>query len=170
MPSNLNQMEQHDGDYMHPCDNFRALMMDFSRVTGLPTDDLQDDALLFASPDGSELSFFYSPESACVTVMVTAGLLPEADRAAIAEVLMRDNPGLWVACGATMGLTERGEACVLTGAPLEHLSGELLASMTQGLVELAAKLDQSLKAGLLKSEAEHRDERAQTDLFAEMRL
>lgn len=164
MPSNLNQMEQYDGDYMHPCDNFRALMMDFSRVTGLPTDDLQDDALLFASPDGSELSFFYSPESACVTVMVTAGLLPEADRAAIAEVLMRDNPGLWVACGATMGLTERGEACVLTGAPLEHLSGELLASMTQGLVELAAKLDQSLKAGLLKSEAEHRDERAQMRL------
>jgi hypothetical protein len=69
-----------------------------------------------------------------------------------------------------MGLNERGEACVLTGAPLEHLSGELLASMTQGLVELAAKLDQSLKAGLLKSEAEHRDERAQNDLFAEMRL
>ena len=66
-------MEQHDGDYMHPFDNFRALMMDFSRVTGLSIDDLQDDALLFSAPDGSELSFFYSEESACVTVMVTAG-------------------------------------------------------------------------------------------------
>jgi len=112
---------------------------------------LQDDALLFSAPDGSELSFFYSEESECVTVMVTAGLLPEPDRPAIAEILMRDNPGLWVACGATIGLNERGEACLLSGAPLEHLSGALLASMTQGLVDLAAKLDKSLKSGLLKS-------------------
>jgi Tir chaperone protein (CesT) family len=136
---------------MEAFDNFRALMTDFSRVTGLPIDDLQDDALLFASPDGSELSFFYSQESECVTVMVTAGLLPEADRPAIAEVLMRDNPGLWVACGATVGLNERGEACLLSGAPIEHLSGPRLAAMTQGLVELATGLEQNLKSGALKT-------------------
>ena len=125
--------------------------------------------MLFSAPDGSELSFFYSQESECVTVMVTAGLLPEPDRPAIAEMLMRDNPGLWVACGATIGLNERGEACLLSGAPIEHLSGELLASMTQGLVDLAAKLDKSLKSGSLKSEAGRRAEPGQPDLCA-MRL
>lgn len=162
-------MGQHSGDYMQAFDNFRALMTDFSRVTGLSVDDLQDDALLFSAPDGSELSFFYSQELECVTVMVTAGLLPEPDRPAIAEMLMRDNPGLWVACGATIGLNERGEACLLSGAPIEHLSGELLASMTQGLVDLAAKLDKSLKSGSLKSEAGRRAEPGQPDLCA-MRL
>ena len=151
-------MGQRNGDYMQAFDNFRALMTDFSRVTGLSIEDLQDDALLFSAPDGSELSFFYSEELECVTVMVTAGLLPEPDRPAIAEILMRDNPGLWVACGATIGLNERGEACLLSGAPLEHLSGELLASMTQGLVDLAVKLDKSLKSGSLKSEAGRRAE------------
>ena len=59
-------------------DNFRALMTDFSKVTGLPVADMEDDALLFSSPDGSELSFFHSQEF--VSVMVTAGLLPEGDR------------------------------------------------------------------------------------------
>jgi hypothetical protein len=162
-------MGQRNGDYMQAFDNFRALMTDFSRVTGLSIEDLQDDALLFSAPDGSELSFFYSEESECVTVMVTAGLLPEPDRPAIAEILMRDNPGLWVACGATIGLNERGEACLLSGAPLEHLSGELLASMTQGLVDLAVKLDKSLKSGSLKSEAGRRAEPGQPDLCA-MRL
>ena len=162
-------MGQRNGDYMQAFDNFRALMTDFSRVTGLSIEDLQDDALLFSAPDGSELSFFYSEESECVTVMVTAGLLPEPDRPAIAEMLMRDNPGLWVACGATIGLNERGEACLLSGAPIEHLSGELLASMTQGLVDLAVKLDKSLKSGSLKSEAGRRAEPGQPDLCA-MRL
>jgi hypothetical protein len=162
-------MGQRNGDYMQAFDNFRALMTDFSRVTGLSIEDLQDDALLFSAPDGSELSFFYSEESECVTVMVTAGLLPEPDRPAIAEILMRDNPGLWVACGAAIGLNERGEACLLSGAPLEHLSGELLASMTQGLVDLAVKLDKSLKSGSLKSEAGRRAEPGQPDLCA-MRL
>ena len=162
-------MGQRNGDYMQAFDNFRALMTDFSRVTGLSVEDLQDDALLFSAPDGSELSFFYSEELECVTVMVTAGLLPEPDRPAIAEILMRDNPGLWVACGATIGLNERGEACLLSGAPLEHLSGELLASMTQGLVDLAVKLDKSLKSGSLKSEAGRRAEPGQPDLCA-MRL
>ena len=169
MSSIHNLMGQRNGDYMQAFDNFRALMTDFSRVTGLSIEDLQDDALLFSAPDGSELSFFYSEESECVTVMVTAGLLPEPDRPAIAEILMRDNPGLWVACGATIGLNERGEACLLSGAPLEHLSGELLASMTQGLVDLAVKLDKSLKSGSLKSEAGRRAEPGQPDLCA-MRL
>ena len=165
----MQAFDNYSGDYMQAFDNFRALMTDFSRVTGLSVDDLQDDALLFSAPDGSELSFFYSQESECVTVMVTAGLLPEPDRPAIAEMLMRDNPGLWVACGATIGLNERGEACLLSGAPIEHLSGELLASMTQGLVDLAAKLDKSLKSGSLKSEAGRRAEPGQPDLCA-MRL
>ena len=74
-----------------------------------------------------------------------------------------------MACGATIGLNERGEACLLSGAPIEHLSGELLASMTQGLVDLAAKLDKSLKSGSLKSEAGRRAEPGQPDLCA-MRL
>ena len=39
--------------------------------------------------------------------MVTAGLLPEGDRPAIAEMLMRDNPALWIASGAVIGLTEK---------------------------------------------------------------
>ena len=42
-------------------------------------------------PDGGRLSFFHS-RSGFVSVMVTAGLLPEGDRPAIAEMLMRDNP------------------------------------------------------------------------------
>ena len=100
--------------------------------------------------------------------MVTAGLLPEGDRPAIAEMLMRDNPALWIASGAVIGLTEK-EACLLSGAPLEHLSGALLASMTQGLVELAAKLEESLKSGVMKSGAQARDEPGQADLFGEMR-
>ena len=45
---------------MQVFDNFRALMTDFSKVTGLPVADMEDDALLFSSPDGSELSFFHS--------------------------------------------------------------------------------------------------------------
>jgi len=57
---NLNHLAQRYGDYMQVFDNFRALMTDFSKVTGLPLADLQDDALLFSSPDGSELSFFHS--------------------------------------------------------------------------------------------------------------
>jgi hypothetical protein len=154
---------------MQVFDNFRALMADFSSVTGLSVDDMEDDALLFSSPDGGELSFLYSQESGFVSVMVTAGLLPEADRPAIAEILMRDNPALWIASGATIGLTEKGEACLLSGAPLEHLSGALLASMTQGLVDLAAKLEESLKSGFMKRGAEARDEPGQADLFGEMR-
>jgi Tir chaperone protein (CesT) family len=154
---------------MQVFDNFRALMTDFSKVTGLPVADMEDDALLFSSPDGSELSFFHSQESGFVSVMVTAGLLPEGDRPAIAEMLMRDNPALWIASGAVIGLTEKGEACLLSGAPLEHLSGALLASMTQGLVELAAKLEESLKSGVMKSSAQARDEPGQADLFGEMR-
>jgi hypothetical protein len=155
---------------MQVFDNFRALMSDFSKVTGLPIDDLQDDALLFSSADGRDLSFFHSRDSDFVSVMVTAGLLPEGDRPALAEVLMRDNPALWIAYGATIGLNERGEVCVLTGAALEHLTGALLASMTQGLVELAAKLDDSLKSGWLKHLAPARDEARQADLVAEMRV
>jgi Tir chaperone protein (CesT) family len=154
---------------MQVFDNFRALMTDFSKVTGLSVDDLEDDALLFSSPDGSELSFFHSQESDFVSVMVTAGLLPEGDRPAIAEVLMRDNPALWIAYGATIGLNERGEVCLLTGAPLERLTGAVLASMTQGLVELAAKLDESLKSGWLKSQAQGQDEPGQADLVDELR-
>jgi Tir chaperone protein (CesT) family len=154
---------------MQVFDNFRALMTDFSKVTGLPVADMEDDALLFSSPDGSELSFFHSQESGFVSVMVTAGLLPEGDRPAIAEMLMRDNPALWIASGAVIGLTEKGEACLFSGAPLEHLSGALLASMTQGLVELAAKLEESLKSGVMKSGAQARDEPGQADLFGEMR-
>src|SRR5262245_30976800 len=146
-----------NGDHMQGSDNFAALMSDFSRVTGLPIDDLQDGVLVFSAADGSELSFFYSQESECVTVMVTAGLIPEADRPAIAEVLMGDNPGLWVACGATIGLNERGEACILTGAPIEHLTGSKLAAMTQGLVELAGNLEESLKSGALKPQKEEAD-------------
>jgi Tir chaperone protein (CesT) family len=169
MPSDLNLLAQRSGDYMEAFDNFRALMTDFSRVTGLSIDEMEDDALVFSSPDGSELSFFYSQESGYVAVMVTAGLLPEADRPAIAEILMRDNPALWIASGAAIGLTERGEACLLSGAPLEHLSGPLLASMTQGLVELATKLEESLKSGFMRSGAQARDESGQADLFAEIR-
>ncbi len=160
MPSNLNHVAQLYGDYMQVFDNFRALMTDFSKVTGLSVDDMQDDALLFSSADGSELSFFHSQESGFVSVMVTAGLLPEADRPAIAEVLMRDNPALWI----------RGEACFLTGAPLEHLTGALLASMTQGLVELAASLNESLKSGTLKPERDERTEPSQGDLHEGLRL
>ena len=148
---------------MQVFDNFRALMTDFSKFTGLPLADLQDDALLFTSRDGSELSFYHSRDSDFVSVMVTGGLLPEANRPALAVVLMRDNPALWIAYGATVGLNERGEVCVLTGAPLEHLTGALLASMTQGLVDLAAKLDESLKTGWLKSQAK-------PDLAAEVRV
>jgi Tir chaperone protein (CesT) family len=170
MPSNLNHVAQRYGDYMQVFDNFRALMTDFSKVTGLSVDDMQDDALLFSSADGSELSFFHSQESGFVSVMVTAGLLPEADRPAIAEVLMRDNPALWIAYGATIGLNERGEACFLTGAPLEHLTGALLASMTQGLVELAASLNESLKSGTLKPERDERTEPSQGDLHEGLRL
>jgi hypothetical protein len=170
MPSNLNHVAQLYGDYMQVFDNFRALMTDFSKVTGLSVDDMQDDALLFSSADGSELSFFHSQESGFVSVMVTAGLLPEADRPAIAEVLMRDNPALWIAYGATIGLNERGEACFLTGAPLEHLTGALLASMTQGLVELAASLNESLKSGTLKPERDERTGPSQGDLHEGLRL
>ena len=77
MPPNLNLFAQRHGDYMQVFDNFRALMSDFSKVTGLPIDDLQDDALLFSSADGRDLSFFHSRDSGFVSVMVTAGLLPE---------------------------------------------------------------------------------------------
>jgi hypothetical protein len=154
---------------MQVFDNFRALMTDFSKITGLPVADMEDDALLFSSPDGSELSFFHSQESGFVSVMVTAGLLPEGDRPAIAEVLMRDNPALWISYGATIGLNERGEVCLLTGAPLERLSGALLSSMTQGLVELAAKLDESLKSGWLTSQAQGQEEPGEADLVGELR-
>ena len=154
---------------MQVFDNFRALMTDFSKVTGLPVADMEDDALLFSSPDGSELSFFHSQESGFVSVMVTAGLLPEGDRPAIAEMLMRDNPALWISYGATIGLNERGEVCLLTGAPLERLSGALLSSMTQGLVELAAKLDESLKSGWLTSQAQGQEEPGEADLVGELR-
>ena len=41
--------------------------------------------------------------------------------------------------------------------------------MTQGLVELAAKLEESLKSGVVKSGAQARDEPGQADLFGEMR-
>jgi len=155
---------------MQVFDNFRALMTDFSKVTGLPVDDMDDDALLFSSPDGSELSFFHSPDSGFVSVMVTAGLLPEADRPALAEVLMRDNPALWIAYGATIGLNERGEVCLLTGAPLEHLTGALLASMTQGLAELAANLNESLKSGSLKPDRDEGTKSSQGDLGDRLRL
>src|SRR5262245_22381609 len=154
---------------MQVFDNFRALMTDFSKVTGLSIEDLEDDALLFSSPDGSELSFFHSQESGFVSVMVTAGLLPDGDRSAIAEVLMRDNPALWIAYGATIGLNERGEVCLLTGAPLERLSGAVLASMTQGLVELAAKPDESLKSGWLSRQAQGQEEPGEADLVGELR-
>src|SRR5262245_22511742 len=155
---------------MQVFDNFRALMTDFSKVTGLPVDDMDDDALLFSSPDGSELSFFHSADSGFVSVMVTAGLLPEADRPALAEVLMRDNPTLWIAYGATIGLNERGEVCLLTGAPLEHLTGALLASMTQGLVDIAASLNESLKSGSLKPDKDEKAESSQVDLGDGIRL
>jgi hypothetical protein len=155
---------------MQVFDNFRALMTDFSKITGLPVADMEDDALLFSSPDGSELSFFHSRESGFVSVMVTAGLLPEGDRPAIAEMLMRDNLALWIAYGATIGLNERGEVCLLTGAPLERLSGALLASMTQGLVELAAKLDEILKSGSLKPDRDEGTEPSQGDLGDRLRL
>ena len=131
-----NLMGQRNGDYMQAFDNFRALMTDFSRVTGLSIEDLQDDALLFSAPDGSELSFFSTGRSRrASTVMVIAGLLPPGPTGHRRDPI-RDNPGLRVACGATIGLNERGEAGLFSGRlSLEHLSGESLASMTQGLVD-----------------------------------